>query len=74
MKEVKIGACSIKNYSCANINGIKVTLDFGLNTANDRVYQFEGKTLADFEDEEGNINEEELLDYVATCLDKHNRK
>ena len=74
MKEVKIGACSIKNYSCANIKGIKVTLDFGLNTDNDRVYQFEGKTLSDFKDEEGNINEEELLDYVATCLGKRNRK
>ena len=70
MKEVKIGACSIKNYS----KGIKVTLDFGLNTDNDRVYHFEGRTLSDFEDEEGNVNEEELLDYVATCLDKHNRK
>ena len=69
MKEVKIGACAIKNYS----KGIKVTLDFGLNTDNDRVYQFEGKMLSDFEDEEGNVNEEELLDYVATCLDKRNR-
>lgn len=70
MKEVRLGACAVKNYS----KGIKATLDFGLNTDNDRIYQFEGKTLSDFEDEEGNVNEEELLDYVATCLDKRNRK
>ena len=70
MKEVKIGACAIKNYS----KGIKVTLDFGLNTDNDRTYHFEGRTLSDFEDKEGNINEDVLLAYVATCLDKHNRK
>ena len=70
MKEVKIVAFAINNYS----KRIKFTLDFGLNTDNDRVYQFEGKMLSDFEDEEGNVNEEELLDYVATCLDKRNRK
>jgi len=74
MKEVRIGAFAVKNYSYANIKGIKVTLDFGLNTDNDRVYQFEGKMLSDFEDEDGNINEDELLDYVATCLGKRNRK
>lgn len=70
MKEVRIGACAIKNYS----KGIKVTLDFGVDSGNDKIYQFEGKTLTDFGDEEGNINEDKLLDYVATCLDKHNRK
>lgn len=74
MKEVRIGACIIKNYSCANIKGIKVTLDFGINTDKDSVYQFEGKTLSDFEDKEGNINEDKLFDYVTTCLQKRNRK
>lgn len=74
MKEVRIGACAIKNYSCANIKGIKVTLDFGLKTDNDRTYHFEGYTLSDFEDKEGNIHEDILLAYVASCLEKRNRK
>lgn len=66
MEEIKIGSCKFRNLTSSK--GIDVRLDFGGH------YQFEGKTLSDFEDKDGNINEDDLLEYFELKLRERNRE
>lgn len=59
MEQIKIGSCLFRNLT--STKGIEVRLDFG------GVYQFEGKTLSDFE------NEDDLLEYFEVKLRERNR-
>lgn len=65
MEKIKVGSCLFKNLT--STKGIEVTLDFGGH------YIFEGKSLSDFENEEGNINEDDLLEYFENQLRAKNR-
>ncbi len=65
MEQIKIGSCKFTNLT--STKGIEVTLDFGGH------YIFEGKSLSDFENEEGNINEDDLLEYFEIQLRAKNR-
>lgn len=65
MEQIKIGSCLFTNLTSSK--GIEVTLDFGGH------YQFEGKSLNDFEDKDGNINEDNLLEYFESQLRAKNR-
>lgn len=65
MDKIKIGSCLFKNLT--STKGIEVILDFGGH------YQFEGKSLSDFEDKDGNINEDDLLEYFENQLRAKNR-
>lgn len=65
MEQIKIGSCLFKNLT--NSKGIEVTLDFGGH------YIFEGKSLNDFQNENGNINEDDLLEYFESNLRAKNR-
>lgn len=65
MEQIKIGSCLFKNLT--NSKGIEVSLDFGGH------YIFEGKSLNDFEDKDGNINEDDLLEYFELKLRAKNR-
>lgn len=65
MEQIKIGSCLFRNLTSSK--GIEVSLDFG------GYYQIEGKSLNDFENEEGNINEDELLEYFENQLRAKNR-
>lgn len=65
MEQIKIGSCKFKNLTSSK--GIEVTLDFGGH------YIFEGKYLSDFENEEGIINEDDLLEYFELKLRAKNR-
>lgn len=44
------------------LEGLNVTLENG------DVYEIEGNTLSDFEDEDDEINEEELIEYIEDNL------
>lgn len=66
MEQIKIGSCLFSNLT--STKGIEVTLDFGGH------YIFEGKSLNDFEDKEGNINEDDLLEYFEIQLRAKNRE
>lgn len=65
MEQIKIGSCLFSNLTSSK--GIEVRLDFGGH------YIFEGKSLSDFEDKEGNINEDDLLEYFENQLRAKNR-
>ena len=65
MEQIKIGSCLFKNLT--NSKGIEVTLDFGGH------YFFEGKSLNDFINDEGNINEDDLLEFFEIQLRERNR-
>lgn len=65
MEEIKIGSCLFSNLT--STKGIEVTLDFGGH------YQIEGKSLNDFINEEGIINEDDLLEYFELKLRERNR-
>lgn len=65
MEQIKIGSCLFRNLTSSK--GIEVTLDFGGH------YIFEGKSLNDFINEEGNINEDDLLEYFENQLRERNR-
>lgn len=65
MEQIKIGSCLFSNLTSSK--GIEVSLDFGGH------YIFEGKSLNDFEDKEGNINEDDLLEYFENQLRAKNR-
>ena len=45
-----------------SIEGLSVTLENG------DVYEIEGETLSDFEDEDEEIDEDELIDYIEENL------
>lgn len=45
-----------------SIEGLSVTLENG------DVYEIEGETLSDFEDEDEEINEDDLIDYIEENL------
>lgn len=45
-----------------SIEGLSVTLENG------DVYEIEGETLSDFEDEDEGINEDDLIDYIEENL------
>lgn len=66
MEQIKIGSCLFRNLTSSK--GIEVSLDFGGH------YQIEGKTLSEFEDKEGNINEDDLLEYFEIQLRAKNRE
>ena len=65
MEQIKIGSCLFRNLTSSK--GIEVSLDFGGH------YIFEGKSLNDFINEEGNINEDDLLKYFELKLRAKNR-
>lgn len=65
MEQIKIGSCLFRNLTSSK--GIEVTLDFGGH------YQFEGKSLSDFQNEDGIINEDDLLEYFESKLRAKNR-
>jgi len=65
MEQIKIGSCLFRNLTSSK--GIELSLDFGGH------YIFEGKSLSDFEDKDGNINEDDLLEYFESQLCKRNR-
>lgn len=65
MEQIKIGSCLFRNLTSSK--GIEVTLDFGGH------YIFEGKSLNDFINEEGIINEDDLLEYFEIQLRERNR-
>lgn len=65
MEQIKIGSCLFRNLTSSK--GIEITLDFGGH------YIFEGKSLNDFQNEEGNINEDDLLEYFESKLRAKNR-
>lgn len=65
MEQIKIGSCKFRNLTSSK--GIEVTLDFGGH------YIFEGKSLNDFINEEGIINEDDLLEYFELKLRAKNR-
>lgn len=65
MEQIKIGSCLFRNLTSSK--GIEVSLDFGGH------YIFEGKSLNDFINEEGNINEDDLLEYFELKLRAKNR-
>lgn len=65
MEQIKIGSCLFRNLTSSK--GIEVSLDFGGH------YIFEGKSLNDFINEEGIINEDDLLEYFELKLRAKNR-
>jgi hypothetical protein len=65
MEQIKIGSCKFKNLTSSK--GIEVTLDFGGH------YIFEGKSLNEFINDEGNINEDDLLEFFEIQLRERNR-
>lgn len=65
MEQIKIGSCLFRNLTTSK--GIEVTLDFGGH------YIFDGKSLNDFINENGNINEDDLLEYFELKLRAKNR-
>ena len=66
MEQIKIGSCLFRNLTSSK--GIEVSLDFGGH------YIFEGKSLNDFINEEGIINEDDLLEYFEIQLRERNRE
>lgn len=66
MEQIKIGSCLFRNLTFSK--GIEVTLEFGGK------YKIEGKTLEEFADENGNINEDDLLEYFEIQLRERNRE
>lgn len=65
MEQIKIGSCLFRNLTSSK--GIEVSLDFGGH------YIFEGKSLNDFMNNEGKINEDDLLEYFEIQLRAKNR-
>lgn len=66
METIEVGGYEVRSFfdilDYGTSEGIVVTTEDG------EMFDIEGETLSDFEDEDGNIDEDELLDYIECNL------